>query len=108
MENKHAWIIGICVIVAGFMIGSGLSDSEDSPNPIELSDDGSSIGVHVENSETTLLDEDGVTSYLGIGEKEMKQLKKLGNLPSITIDGYIYYPKTGLDKWVEENTGKTF
>ncbi|EUJ31588.1 hypothetical protein [Listeria cornellensis] len=108
MENKHAWIIGICVIVAGFMIGSGLAGSEDSPNPIELSDDGSSIGVNIENSDTKLLDEDGLLSYLGIDEKEMQRLQKVGNLPSITIDGYMYYPKTGLDKWVEENTGKTF
>ncbi|MBC1475773.1 helix-turn-helix domain-containing protein [Listeria grandensis] len=109
MENKHAWIIGICVIVAGMMIGNGVvTGSEDNPTPIELSDDGASIGVNIENSDTTLLDEDGLMSYLGIDEKEMKRLQKVGDLPSITIDGYMYYPKTGLDRWVEENTGKAF
>lgn len=108
MENKHAWIIGVCVIVAGFMIGSGVSDSGDSSTSLAEWDDGASIGVNIENSDTTLLDEDGLMSYLGINENEMKRLQKVGNLPSITIDGYRYYPKAGLDKWVEENTGKTF
>lgn len=111
METKYAWIIGICLIIAGCTIGGGLSDSggdgDGGPKQIEISNE-TPIDVQVGNTDVKLLDEDSATVYLGIDDEEMKRLKKLGNLPSITIKDFVYYPREGLDKWVEENTGKTF
>ncbi|MBC1458987.1 hypothetical protein [Listeria newyorkensis] len=109
MEAKYAWIIGICLIIAGCTIGGGLSDSGDdgSPKGIEISNE-TPIDVQLGSTDVKLLDEDSARSYLGIDDEEMKRLKKLGNLPSITIKDFVYYPREGLDKWVEENTGKTF
>ncbi|MBC1436425.1 hypothetical protein HB848_13875 [Listeria rocourtiae] len=111
MESKHAWIIGICLIIAGCTIGGGLSDSGDymdeGPRQVEISNE-SPIDVQVGSLEPKLLDEDSAMIYLGIGDEEMGLLKKVGNLPSITIKGYVYYPREALDKWLTENVGKTF
>ncbi|MBC1501725.1 helix-turn-helix domain-containing protein [Listeria weihenstephanensis] len=108
MKNKHAWIIGICILVAGMMIGVGQSDSEDNLDQLGLMDDGASIGVSLVDTDTQMLFEEDVASYLGVTEEAMAMLMEKGALPSIKIGDDVYYPKESLDKWVEENVGKSF
>ncbi|MBC1293067.1 helix-turn-helix domain-containing protein [Listeria booriae] len=108
METKHAWIIGWCLIIGGCAIGSGAASSDDEGmNHVNLSNDGP-LDVAVSAEETKLLYEEDLGTYLGISDEELAKLQKQGNLPTITIDGTKYYPKASIDKWIEDNVGKSF
>jgi len=97
----------ICFVIGSWLISRGLENGSwhifSGLQSIEL------INGTVETVEQPLLTQSDVAGYLGLTIEEVQKLTKIpdGNnsytteIPYIEIEGIVYYPKKGIDEWLQ-------
>lgn len=95
MELDFFWLaIGLAAF--GYFIGDGLKNFKNpsSKSFLESLD---------EEDEHELLKENEVHYFVGISKEDAKMLiKEYPEIPHITLNGQVYYPKAKLKEWLKE------
>ncbi|RIU94732.1 DNA-binding protein [Oceanobacillus picturae] len=98
MEFDFIWI-GLGIAAAGYFIGNGLKNfnNPDANNILSevFSDD--------DNEGHELIKENDVHYFMGISKEDAKSLiQDYPDIPHVTINNKIYYPKAKLRKWLSD------
>ncbi|MFC7395246.1 DNA-binding protein [Scopulibacillus cellulosilyticus] len=85
------FLVSIGIALAGYFIGDGLKNFKN-PNAKEAFDLG---------NEPELIRDSNVHHYLGISKEDAKVLvQEFPDIPHITLNNKIYFPKTKLQEWL--------
>ncbi|MGG3573975.1 DNA-binding protein [Bacillus gobiensis] len=86
--------LAIGMVGAAYFISEGLKNFKN-PNGVNF------IEKLDEDDELELLDESEVHDFLGVSKEDAKVLiQEYPNIPHITLNGNVYYPKNKLRQWV--------
>ncbi|WP_163970381.1 DNA-binding protein [Oceanobacillus halotolerans] len=89
--------LAIGIAVAGYFIGDGLRNFQ---NPGATS---YSLEKLFEEEEHELIKESDVHSFMGVSKKDAKALlQEYPDVPHITLNQEVYYPKKKLREWLEK------
>ncbi|PBB05543.1 MULTISPECIES: DNA-binding protein [Salimicrobium] len=95
MEFDFFWI-AVGIAFAGYFIGEGLKNFK---NP-EAGDSFSEI--FREEEDYKLIKEKDVHYYIGVSKEDAKTLlQEYPDIPHVTINDKIYYPKAQLHEWLK-------
>lgn len=99
MEIDLFWL-GLGIAVAGYFIGNGLKNFKNPTSHNEIS------GLFDQDDEHELIKENDVHLHMGISKEDAKPLiQDHPEVPHITINNKLYYPKAPLRTWLK-NIGK--
>jgi hypothetical protein len=95
MEIDFFWL-AIGIAIAGYCIGDGLKNFKN-PQSKDLLD------MMENDDEPELIPEKNVHHYIGISKDDVESLiEEYPEIPHLSINGNVYYPKGKLRKWLEE------
>ncbi|MFD1173267.1 DNA-binding protein [Oceanobacillus picturae] len=98
MEFDLIWL-ALGIAAAGYFIGNGLKNFN---NP-DAKDTLSEIFSDDENEGHELIKENDVHYFIGISKEDAKSLiQDYPDIPHVTINNKIYYPKAKLRKWLSD------
>lgn len=87
-------LIAVGIAVAGYFIGNGLKNFKN-PNTKGF------IDSLDEDDEHELIKENEVHYFMGVSKEDAKTLiKEHPDIPHVTLNGKVYYPKSKLRKWL--------
>lgn len=94
MELDFFWLaIGLAAL--GYFIGDGLKNFKNPSSRSFLE----SLDAE---EEYELIKEDSVHHFMGISKEDAKGLlEQYPDIPHITLNGHIYYPKAKLREWLK-------
>lgn len=98
MELDFLWL-GLGLAAFGYFLGDGLKNFKNpsSKNALDFLDD---------DDEHELIKANDVHHFLGISREDTNHLiEKYPDIPHLTLNGNIYYPKARLRKWLKEIGG---
>ncbi|SFE83843.1 DNA-binding protein [Alteribacillus iranensis] len=86
--------LAVGIAAAGYFIGDGLKNFKN-PNAID------SMENLFGNDEHELIKENEVHHFIGVSKKDTKTLlQDYPDVPHITLNGEVYYPKQKLREWL--------
>lgn len=92
----EGFYIAVAIVVGAYLISEGLKNF-GHPESKSVIDKLNEEGDH------ELIKETDVHHFMGISKEDAKNLvEEHPEIPHITINRTIYYPRAGLKKWLEE------
>lgn len=96
MEFDFIWL-ALGIAAAGYFIGNGLKNFNNPDATDSLSD------IFSDDDEHELIKENEVHYFIGISKEDAKSLiQEYPDIPHVTINNKIYYPKAKLRKWLSD------
>lgn len=95
MEFDLIWL-AIGIAAGGYFIGNGLKNFKN-PDAKSFSE------IFDEDDEHELINENEVHHFMGISKEDAKSLiQEHSDIPYITLNNKMYYPKEKLRKWLKK------
>ncbi|WP_404455181.1 DNA-binding protein [Oceanobacillus kapialis] len=96
MEFDYFWI-ALGIAAAGYFIGNGLKNFNNPDATDGLSE------FFSDDDEHELIKENEVHYFMGISKEDAKSLiQEYPDIPHITVNNKIYYPKAKLRQWLSD------